>query len=271
MLAIAPFEPAPHLAPVVERFFYTTGTVPEGQTWEHTALPSIMQSFILSFTGTRPQIISQHTKQEVSGDLVIGQHTTRFQSIMTGQLEFLGVHFTPTGLYRVLQKPMTAFADRIHRMADHLPWYEALKQRLQQAGTVQERNGVLERLIGENLLPETTTLQAVAMAAQQIRDTNGSAPLPQVARQAGLSERSMQRYFTECIGVSPKTFARIARFNGVTRLMETEPSLNWQNILVEAGYFDAAHFANDFKAIAGQTPSEYYKGKTDYEAFFYGT
>lgn len=270
MLDITPFEPSTDLSPVIERFFFTIGAVPEGQSWEHTALPSIMQSFILSFTGSRPQIITRHAKQDIGGDLVVGQHTRRFQSTMTGTLEFLGVHFTPTGLYRVLQKPMTEFADRIHRLADHLPWYDVLKQKLQECQSVESRNQVLERLICENLLPETATLQAVASAAQLLRETNGSAPLPQVARQAGLSERSMQRYFATFVGVSPKTFARIARFNGVTRLMETEPSLNWQNILLEAGYFDAAHFANDFKAIAGLTPSAYYKGKTDYEAFFYG-
>ena len=271
MLAITPFEPAQHLTPVIERFFYTTGTVPEGQTWEHTALPSIMQSFILSFTGSRPQIITQHTTQDISGDLVIGQHTARFQSMMTGQLEFLGVHFTPTGLYRVLQRPMTGVADRIYRMSDCLSWYDELKQKLEHTTTVQERNRVLETLIGENLLPETSLLSAVAGAAALLRSSNGSMPLQQVARESGLSERSMQRYFSEYIGVSPKAFARIARFNGVTRLMETEPSLNWQHILLEAGYSDRAHFANDFKAIAGQTPSEYYRGKTDYEAFFYGT
>lgn len=271
MLAITPYAPAPQSSPVIERFFYTTGVVPEGQCWEHTALPSIMQSFILSFTGSRPRIITHQTKQDVSGDLVIGQHTRRFHSIMTGHLAFLGVHFTPTGLYRVLQKPMRPFSDAIHSLSEHLTWYEELKKRMKGADTIQAQVLVLEELINENLLPQTTSLQAVAAASALIRDTNGSMSLASVARETGLSERSMQRYFSEYVGVSPKTFARIARFNGVTRLMEAESPLNWMNILLEAGYFDAAHFAHDFKGITGQTPSEYFKGKTDYEKFFYGT
>ncbi len=271
MLTITPFEPSPELAPVIERFFYTTGTVPEGQTWEHVALPSIMQSFILSFTSTRPKIITGQSSMDISGDLIIGQHTKRFRSVMTGQLQFLGVHFTPVGLYRLMQKPMTAFADSIHRMADHLPWYAELQEQLQTTSAVTDRIAVLEGLIKKNLLPETSHLRSISAAAALICNSNGGKALAQVAREVGMSERTMQRYFSGYVGVSPKTFARIARFNGVTKLMETEPSLNWQNILLEAGFFDAAHFAHDFKGIAGQTPSEYYKGKTEYEAFFYGT
>lgn len=271
MLTITPFEPSPELLPVIERFFFTSGTVPKGQTWEHVALPSIMQSFILSFTPSQVKVITDRSTIPISGNLIIGQHTRRFKSLMTGELQFLGVHFTPTGLYRLVQKPMTAFADSIQPLPDHLPWYGELQKQLDSTTTAAERITVLEALIAKNLLPQTPLLQSVAAAAALICDSNGSAALPAVAREVGMSERTMQRYFSEYVGVSPKTFARIARFNGVTRLMETEPFLNWQKILLEAGYFDAAHFAHDFKGITGQTPSEYYQGKTDYEAFFYGT
>jgi AraC-like DNA-binding protein len=271
MLSMQSFEPSPELSPVIERFFFTTGNVPEEQTWEHEALPSIMQSFILSFTGSRPYIITAQATQDVSGDLIIGQHTRRFKSAMTGQLEFLGVHFTPTGLYQLLQQPMSRFADTICRMEDHLPWYGMLQQQLKSATTIAERIKVMETLIIDNKAKAVYTLEAVATAATLICNSNGSIPLARVEREAGLSERSLQRYFPEYVGISPKTFARIARFNGVTRLMESEPSLNWQHILLEAGYFDASHFAHDFKSITGQTPTAYYKGKTEYEAFFYGT
>jgi AraC-like DNA-binding protein len=271
MITITPFEPSTELSPVIERFFFTSGTVPEGQTWEHVALPSIMQSFILSFTPSHTEVMTDRSPAPVSGDLIIGQHTKRFKSLMRGQFQFLGVHFTPVGLYRLVQKPMTAFADCILPLADHLTWYEELREQLHSALSAEERIRILETLIAKNLLPETLPLRSVAAAAALICNSNGSAALPKVAREVGMSERTMQRYFSEYVGVSPKTFARIARFNGVTRLMETEPSLNWQKILLEAGYFDAAHFAHDFKGITGKTPSEYYAGKTEYEAFFYGT
>jgi hypothetical protein len=102
MLNITPLEPSHELLPVIERFFFTSGTVPDGQTWEHVALPSIMQSFILSFTSTCPKIITDQSTIDISGALIVGQHTKRFRSFMTGKLQFLGVHFTPVGLYRLV-------------------------------------------------------------------------------------------------------------------------------------------------------------------------
>lgn len=271
MLSITPIEVAPSLKPLVERFFFTTGTVPEGQTWEHTAMPSIMQSLLFNLTGSMPRIVNDQTSMHVGGNLIIGQHTRRFQSFLTGELGFLGVHFSPTGLYRLLNQNMSAFANRILPIEVHLAQYKLLHSKLREQSSVEGYISVLESFIESHALPLSPTLEAVGLAAQLICDSNGSKPLSQIATSSGLSERSMQRYFSEYIGVSPKSFARIARFNAVTRLMETEPSLRWPTILAEIGYFDAAHFAKDFKALSGQTPSAYYKGKTAYEAFFYGT
>jgi AraC-like DNA-binding protein len=231
-----------------------------------------MQSVILNFSGTMPTITnSEGQTYLISGDLILGQHTRRFKTVMQGKLDFIGVHFFPTALYRLIKKPMRVFADNIQPLKAHVGWYKEMHDALGKTDTTQLRVSVLEAFIADNLLPMTSTIEAVEKAAQLIHDTNGATPLTKVTREIGLSERSMQRYFSEYIGVSPKAFARVARFNGVTRLMETEPSLNWHTILLEAGYSDAAHFANDFKTISGQTPTEYFKGKTDYEKFFYGT
>jgi transcriptional regulator GlxA family with amidase domain len=114
------------------------------------------------------------------------------------------------------------------------------------------------------------TLESVEQAARLMRDEHLSLSPGDIARMVGMSERNMQRYFLFYIGVSPKSFMRIARFNTVTKLLEQQNSVKWQDILMVSGYYDSAHFSREFKSITGRTPSEYYRSKAEYERFFYG-
>lgn len=276
MLSLLPVAPKKLSAEIVERFFITKGNLPPDFVWEHTALPSIMQSVIINaadegeHTVVRTAIHDQNVV--LTNDLILGQFTKRFSTSLEGSVHFIGIHFTPTGLYRLLQKPAQLFADTILQLQDHIQGHSQMRERFDGAATQDEQLEILEDFIVMQMKPnDAPNLQQVAHAAERIRASNGTEPLPEVGRHSGLSERTMQRYFLEYIGVSPKAFARIARFNAVTKMMEENSTNDLQVILSEAGYFDAAHFTHDFKAITGQTPSAYYKGKSGYEKFFYGT
>jgi methylphosphotriester-DNA--protein-cysteine methyltransferase len=273
MFPITPAWPSEQLSGVIERYFITSAEIPGEQAWTQTALPAIMQAIVLNFTGTTPRLTCEKRGPMDPGNeaLVIGQQTRRFTMHLEGKLDFVGVHFSPTGLYRLLQKPMKSFADNIQPLSHHVSWYGALKTALRAATETPDRIRILETFIWENLASPSPLVLAVEQAARLIRESNGSMSLEAVGRQSGFSERTMQRYFTEFIGVSPKTFARVARFNAVTKLLEQQNNMRWTDILNEAGYFDAAHFAHDFKRMTGQTPSSYYKGKTVYEKFFNGS
>jgi AraC-like DNA-binding protein len=73
-----------------------------------------------------------------------------------------------------------------------------------------------------------------------------------VAVQLGVSERSLRRSFGEAVGMSPKAFAKLARFHRALRAAREHGS--WARIAAGAGYYDQAHLIADFRAIAGVTP-----------------
>jgi len=71
---------------------------------------------------------------------------------------------------------------------------------------------------------------------------------------SGWSERQFRRRFQEVVGIAPKAFARILRFQRALRVMERSDPLP---AALECGYYDQAHFNRDFKAIAGESPAAY--------------
>ena len=82
----------------------------------------------------------------------------------------------------------------------------------------------------------------------------GSATVSAVAADLGVSERQLRRVFDETVGLSPKTFAKLARFRRALDAAGAAPNASWASIAAAAGYYDQSHLIGEFRAIAGVTP-----------------
>ena len=85
----------------------------------------------------------------------------------------------------------------------------------------------------------------------------GQVQMDDLAFQAGLSPRQLRRLFIEQVGVSPKHFCRIIRFRNSVSLMPQNGRTNWAEVALECGYYDQAHFINEFRTLSGYTPGEF--------------
>lgn len=79
-----------------------------------------------------------------------------------------------------------------------------------------------------------------------------------LAKESCLSIRQYERKFLERMGVSPKYYQKIIRFENAFRLRNQFPKLDWLSIAVQCGYHDYQHLAKDYKAITTQTPNDFH-------------
>lgn len=84
-----------------------------------------------------------------------------------------------------------------------------------------------------------------------------SASIDRLAARAGLSPRQLRRQFIDQAGISPKLFARIARFDRAVRLANQQPGEDWLSRAIDAGYYDLQHLARDFRAFTGLSPTAF--------------
>lgn len=89
-----------------------------------------------------------------------------------------------------------------------------------------------------------------------------TAPLQTLAAEACLSPRQFERSFFERVGMAPKLYARIVRFDQAFRLKERQPDLDWLAVAVQTGYYDYRHLVRDFKEFAGVTPPQLLAAET---------
>jgi AraC-like DNA-binding protein len=155
----------------------------------------------------------------------------------------------------VLGVPAAALAERIVALEDL--WGDVatrrLLGRLACARNMVDAAAILESAIAERL----RIADGRRGRAQLALDAAGrltTAKVNAVAGDLGVSERHLRRVFRETVGVSPKTFAKLARFHRALRAAQKDEHAGWAGIAAEAGYYDQAHLIAEFRAIAGVTP-----------------
>ncbi len=103
--------------------------------------------------------------------------------------------------------------------------------------------------------PVSNSVSAVTHAARSVQSASGCVRVSNLAHQAGLGIRQFERRFRHEIGVPPKLYARIVRFEVALRWKAAAPSMPWTEIAHALGYHDQMHMVRDFKYLSGTTPT----------------
>ena len=85
----------------------------------------------------------------------------------------------------------------------------------------------------------------------------GSTSIRMLAKDLGWSERRLERRFLLTVGVKPKLFARISRFQRLLRMLESGEVTAFADAAISAGYYDQPHMNRDFAEFAQATPTEF--------------
>lgn len=192
---------------------------------------------------------------------VLGARTTAVRKQLADDApSAIVVRFKAGGAYPFLGVPVAELTDRGATLealwgADGLRLREAIAQAPSLPVTLQLIEAALrERLLHAELL-EPDSLRAVRRAIELISAAPEPARIELIARDLGVSARQLRRVFTSVVGLNPKTFARIARFQRALRGARAGSDPEWSTLATHAGYYDQSHLIADFRALAGATPS----------------
>jgi AraC-like DNA-binding protein len=193
-----------------------------------------------------------------SGAVISGPYSGYFGSDAAEEVSIMGVHFKPGGAFPFLGFPAGDLADCHIDLAEFWSGHAVdLRERLAAARAVDERFRLLERALIEHLFRPLEHHPAVATALQAF-----GAPAPHLrtgalARRVGLSERRFIDVFRAEVGMTPKRFARIHRFQQLLTLVGRVPSPDWSELAELSGYFDQSHLIRDFLAFSGLSPTDF--------------
>ena len=162
---------------------------------------------------------------------------------------------TPLGAYRLLHLPMSELAGRVVTLRDVIGAdVDDLAGRLYDAGDWAARFALLDRFVRRRLADGRPPSPAVAWAWQQLVSSRGRVRIDRLTDALGCSRKHLAQRFAAEVGKSPKTVARILRFQHACALMRHGANRDWTGIAFDCGYADQAHMIREFRSLAGLTP-----------------
>jgi AraC-like DNA-binding protein len=195
--------------------------------------------------------------------VVCGPHSEFFTIDTDRKEEVVGVHFRPGGAWPFFEPP----PDQMHNshVSLDLLWGASaaaeLRERLLEAPTPERKLREMSQVLEEQVVRPLSPLPAVAYALREFGNQQRWRTVAEVTQQIGLSQRRFIQVFREAVGLSPKLFCRIGRFQQVLQHIQRGTSVGWSQLAMSCGFYDQAHFIHEFQAFAGINPSAYLTSK----------
>jgi AraC-like DNA-binding protein len=195
--------------------------------------------------------------EPLPASFIAGQFSRNYTLLLGRKAGMVGVAFLPAGLSHLLGIPMVTFTDQRLDLALVLGLNAALlEEQVLESADRHERIKVLERFLLARLCKLTVKTDVVDQAVASIVQQKGILSINRLSDSLCISPRQFRRRFVEKVGISPKLFSRIKRFNYISGL-SSAASVSWMDIVHEGGYYDQAHFIRDFCDFSGKKPSDF--------------
>ena len=185
----------------------------------------------------------------------------------SSEMIMFGIYFKPVAITAFTRIPVSEFTDReielslLETLFDR-SYYNEIPQLPTIDEMIAHTNRYLLKLIPHLRTPDPRMIRAVDL----IGLAKGNLDITELASTICLSQRQLERSFKTNIGVSPKTLARMFRFNHAQKHLIANPRKSLVEIAEACGYYDHTHFINEFKTLTGDTPALFLKEKWEYYA-----
>jgi AraC-like DNA-binding protein len=202
-------------------------------------------------------------RNRIPGIAVCGTHSTHF-AIDAFQASNMGVQFKPGGAFAFFGGSARDFANAHISLADI--WgtdAHRLHQRLVHAPTPQAKMTILFSAMVDRHR-DSERHPAVALALSRFARAPHRTSVRVVAREAEVSAKRLIHLFAEQVGMTPKLYLRVSRFQRVLARVHAAPRVDWMEEVEHHGYYDQPHFIREFREFSGFTPTEYFRLRGPY-------
>jgi AraC-like DNA-binding protein len=207
-----------------------------------------------------------HTCTTTAGTIMTGIQC-RYQIIDTSEQEYVaGVAFKPGGSAAFMRTPACELRDADTPL--DVLWGRQrtvdLREKLLEGVDPQTQLDAIEAALTA-MLRSSGVHPAVAFALKAFDRMPLTTNIGAVTDVLGMSAKRFIERFKAEVGVSPKRYCRIRRFQRALTWAHRGRLVDWSQVALECGYYDQAHFIHEFRSFAGLTPTGYRGARTAFQ------
>ena len=244
-------SPHPALKQFIKEYWYLYSPKGNPNPLSNTPTP---EEAIYFYPKSKPAILLDETFTKTPDTVIIRQLTERVDMKIPDDYLMFKIIFKTGGVHRLFGIPLSLFSngyiETISVLGNDI---KDLKEHIDNAKNFDEIVFYTEKYLLSQASKIKSKQLPIDLVINQTQLYQYS--LDKLASDACLSNRQFERNFLNRIGVTPKMYQRVLKFNQAMKLKKEKPNQTWTNITHSVGYFDQMHLLRDFKQFTNTNPT----------------
>ncbi len=247
--------PAAELAPYIESYWcvHATADVPLDLTVD--VFVDLRADLVFTFGAPYERGVAGGERESIGRSNLDAQRSHPIQITQRGEVSLVGVRFHAGGLSPFVVGPVQTWNDRVVDLAEVFSDdARTLEDKLRAAGSEMGRHADNLNAFFASRLRISESYRVFQSLKEHLHAVPGDARMDELCARRGVSQRQLDRLFRAHLGFSPKTYARVVRFQRALNQLKKDPGCTLADIAARCGYYDQSHFVREFRAYAGTAP-----------------
>lgn len=190
--------------------------------------------------------------------LVVGARTAYEIVDCSDMADLFGIVFRPGAFAAFAREKADRFSNLNVGLDDVWGGFARdLRDRLREIASPPGKLVAAESLLMQRFNQMPGINPAIFFALKRFSSAESVASVAEIADDLGWSLRRFSQTFREQVGLSPKVWCRLQRFQQAIQALHGGEEMRWAELAIDCGYYDQAHFANEFKAFSGIDATTY--------------
>ena len=247
--------PAPALRHLIRHYYQVRDCLADRVSLQ--PVPARSPQILEFMFGTHYQVrrLDKNTTENVRAVALVGARTSRSaELILGGAVDAFTIVFQPGAFLTLFRLPAAELTNGDFDGREVLGRrIGELHERLGGVSSFEDRMAVANGWLS-TIRPAHESVSAMVRTALAVIRASGTIRVNDLAGRTGLGLRQFERRFQHEIGISPKLYARIIRFEAALQRRALAPATSWTDIAHSLGYFDQMHMVHDFTRLCGDSP-----------------
>jgi AraC-like DNA-binding protein len=191
--------------------------------------------------------------------IMIGQMKGYTMIEPSGCIKLFGIRFQSAGAYPFFKFPLFVMTNSMESL--ELIWGQEgriIEEQVNEAQTTEERILIIENTLLKILAAGKGFDPAFEAATKVIIENKGLISIERITEIVSIKSRRLERKFQQSLGITPKVFSRIIRFQNLMKTLKKEKMSRLLDTAFSFGYYDQSHLNHDFKEFSGKSPSAFF-------------
>lgn len=262
-------KPSKLLSPFVKQYWAIDSNIEAENEYVHRIIPHGLME-LMFYQKSRP-CIEKEGKSFSENIVLTGQQADFYDMRIQNSLSIFSVTFKPHG-------PMMFFNLPLHEICNqNIPLRYLCKQNIEdvenkinQVNSFEEKTQIVESFLTELLFRNYNKFEIgrIKSTVDKINEAKAEISIEDLSSHACLSKKQFERTFMKYVGISPKRFLKIVRFQHSLYLWQKTDKMRLTDLAYECGYFDQSHMIADFKKLSGMTPKKFFNDCESHSDYF---